>query len=134
MNDVNQSPSDDSQIVGVESSPREDLRKVATYQRGVLVCLLLQMATFAGLFMAPPALTGLVYAVYVLSGIAATVFVFLLALRVYGGAAAGVFLGLLTLVPCIGLLVLLITNSKATGILKQNGIRVGLLGANLSEI
>jgi hypothetical protein len=32
------------------------------------------------------------------------------------------------------LITLLVVNGKATAILKQNGIRVGLLGANLSEI
>jgi len=45
-----------------------------------------------------------------------------------------VLLGILTLIPCIGLIVLLVVNGKATGILKQNGIKVGLLGANLSQI
>ena len=35
--------------------------------------------------------------------------------------------------PYIGLIVLLVVNGKATGILKQNGIKVGLLGANLSQ-
>jgi hypothetical protein len=59
--------------------------------------------------------------------------VFLLAIKVYS-TGVGVLLGILTLVPCIGLIVLLIVNGKATGILKQNGIKVGLLGANLSQI
>lgn len=66
-------------------------------------------------------------------GLAGTVFVFLLAIKVYS-TGVGVLLGILTLVPCIGLIVLLIVNGKATGILKQNGIKVGLLGANLSQI
>jgi hypothetical protein len=30
--------------------------------------------------------------------------------------------------------VLLVVNGKATAVLKQNGIKVGLLGANLSQI
>ena len=61
------------------------------------------------------------------------VFVFLLAIKVYS-TGIGVLLGILALIPCIGLLVLLVVNIKATGILKKNGIKVGLLGANLSKI
>jgi hypothetical protein len=46
----------------------------------------------------------------------------------------GIACGLLALIPCIGLLTLLIINSKATGILRQNGIRVGFLGADLAQL
>jgi hypothetical protein len=37
-------------------------------------------------------------------------------------------------VPCFGLLLLLIVNQKATSILQQNGIRVGLMGADMSQL
>ena len=60
-------------------------------------------------------------------------FVFLLATKVYG-TGLGILLGLLTFIPCIGLLVLLIVNGKATRVLKENGFKVGLLGANLAEV
>jgi len=40
-----------------------------------------------------------------------------------------IVLGVLSLVPLIGLLVLLVVNGKATNILRQNDIKVGLLGA-----
>lgn len=46
----------------------------------------------------------------------------------------GIVLGILTLIPCIGLIVLLVINGKATGVLRENGIGVGLLGANLSKL
>jgi hypothetical protein len=45
----------------------------------------------------------------------------------------GVLLGILTLIPLIGLIVLLVINGKATKVLRANGHRVGLLGASLSE-
>ena len=61
------------------------------------------------------------------------VFVFLLAIKVYS-PVVGILFAILTLVPCVGLLMLLLINGKATRILKQNGIRVGLMGANLSEV
>jgi ABC-type enterochelin transport system permease subunit len=66
-------------------------------------------------------------------GLAGTVFVFLLAIKVYS-TVVGVLLGFLALIPFIGLLVLLIVNGKATRTLKQKGIAVGLLGADLSQI
>ena len=48
--------------------------------------------------------------------------------KVYG-TGLGIFLGILCLVPLIGLIVLLAVNGKETRVLKQNGIKVGLLGA-----
>jgi hypothetical protein len=40
-------------------------------------------------------------------------------------------LGILTLLPCIGLITLLVVNAKATAILKAGGLKVGLLGAKV---
>ena len=57
--------------------------------------------------------------------------VFMLATKLYG-TAVGIVLGLLMLLPCIGLITLLIVNQKATSILKSHGIHVGLFGANTS--
>jgi hypothetical protein len=42
-------------------------------------------------------------------------------------------LGILTLVPLLGLIILLIVNQRATGVLQAKGYRVGLLGASLSQ-
>lgn len=65
--------------------------------------------------------------------IVATVFVFLLSIKVYG-TGLGIVLGVLTLIPCVGLIVLLVVNGKATSVLSRNGIRVGLLGADRGQI
>ena len=62
-----------------------------------------------------------------------TVLVFLLATKVYG-TALGIVFGFLTLVPCIGLIMLLVINAKATSILRAEGIHVGFLGASASDI
>jgi hypothetical protein len=45
----------------------------------------------------------------------------------------GVLLALLTIIPYVGLIVLLIINSRATGVLNKHGYRVGLFGASLSD-
>jgi hypothetical protein len=56
-----------------------------------------------------------------------------LAIKIYS-IVVGVLLGILTFVPCLGLVMLLLVNGKATNILKENGVKVGLLGADLSRI
>jgi len=128
-----QSPSVESRVVGVKSGSREDLRSVAKSQKGILVCILVYLVAVGAQFAMPPELRLLLGLGVLVVGIAGTVFVFLLATKVYG-TGVGVLLGILAMIPCIGLLVLLVVNGKATAILKQNGIKVGLLGANLSEI
>ncbi len=120
-------------VRGVLSGRREDLASVAKYQKGILVCILAYFALVACQFALPPELRLILVLGASALGITSTVFVFLLAIKVYG-TGAGIVLGILTLVPCVGLIVLLLVNGKATAILKENGIRVGLLGANLSEI
>ncbi len=115
-----------------QSYSGDELRGIASSQKAVLVCLLgyiiALVATFAlggnGL------IAGVVCAVL---GITATVFVFLLATKIYEGSA-GILLGILTLIPCIGLIALLVVNQKATSILKDNGVGVGLLGANSDDL
>ena len=57
----------------------------------------------------------------------------MLAIAIYN-TAMGIVLSILTLVPLVGLIILLIVNGKATGILRANGIKVGLLGAKTSQI
>ncbi|MBC7815580.1 MAG: hypothetical protein IAG10_01630 [Planctomycetaceae bacterium] len=111
----------------------EDLRAIAKYQKGVLLCILVELLALGLQVAAPQQLRPLFGIGYLVASLVATVFVFLLAMKVYS-TGMGVFWGILTLIPCLGLLVLLIVNSKATGVLKENGISVGLLGAKLSDI
>jgi hypothetical protein len=125
-------PQADTGAVGVLSGQREDLRSVAKYQKGILVCILLYLIAVIFQFALPPEamLVLIVGAVLVL--VAGTSFVFLLAMKVYG-TGVGILLGLLTLIPLVGLIVLLRVNAKATSVLQQNGIKVGLLGADLTK-
>jgi hypothetical protein len=84
-------------------------------------------------FALPPDLQILFIIGSVVLSIAGTVFVFMLAMKVYS-TGLGIFLGLLTLIPCVGLICLLIVNGKATAVLQANGIHVGLLGADPSTV
>ena len=128
-----QSPAVDTPIVGVLSGRREDLRSVAQYQKGILVCILIYLLAVIFQFAVPAEMQMFVVLGTLVVGLVGTVFVFLLAIKIYS-TGVGILLGLLTLLPCIGLIVLLVVNGKATNILRQNGIRVGLMGARLSEI
>ena len=118
---------------GVLSGSREDVRKVAVFQKGILVCILLQILLVISQFVVPPEMRSIPAVASLLASLAGSVFVFLLAIRVYG-MGMGILFGLVCLIPCIGLIGLLVVNGKATTVLRQNGIKVGLLGAKLSEI
>jgi asparagine N-glycosylation enzyme membrane subunit Stt3 len=120
-------------VVGVLSGSREDLRRVAKYQRGLLMCVLVYFVSLAVPFVLPENLFIIAQIGVGIAGIVGLVFVFLLSTKIYG-TGAGILLGMLTLIPCVGLIVLLIINQRATTVLRQNGIRVGLLGADPNAI
>jgi hypothetical protein len=124
----------------VDENPRlsrADLRNTAVYQKGILVCILVYLVVYlvfaAVQYALPPKLRVILALVAIPISVTATVFVFLLATKVYS-QGLGILFGILTLIPCVGLIVLLIINAKATAVLKDHGIRVGLLGANMSDI
>lgn len=127
-----QAPLADLVVVGVKSGMQEDVRAVAIYQKGILVCILCYLFVVIGSVVAPPVISRILPFALMPIGIAGLVFVFLLSTKVYS-TAVGILLAILTFLPCLGILVLLAINGKATNILKQNGHKVGLLGAKLSE-
>ena len=109
-----------------------DLRSVATYQKAILMCIVADAAVYVAAISLSSDLRLLLLVPHFGIIIAAIVFVFLLSTKVYN-PVVGVFLGLLAMIPGLGLLALLIINKKATAILQRQGIRVGLLGANMSD-
>lgn len=112
---------------------REDLTSVATYQKIILYCILAYLCMVGAQFAIPEEMRIYLALLLLPVGITATVGVFLLATKLYS-AGPGLALGILTLIPCVGLIVLLIINAKATNVLKKHGIPVGLLGADTSAI
>jgi hypothetical protein len=111
---------------------RQDLYSVAIYQKVILLCILCYLVAVVAQFALPPHLRLFLGLGFIGVAIAATVFVFMLAIKLYG-VGGGVVLGILTLIPLIGLIVLLVVNGKATAVLQKRGYRVGLLGANLAQ-
>ena len=128
-----EAPSSNSRVVGIVSGSREDLAKVAKYQKGILVCILIYFLAVVGQFALPPQLRQVLGLGVLAVGLVAAVFTILLAMKTHG-TVLGILLGILCVVPILGLLILLLVNQKATTVLQSNGIKVGLLGANLSSL
>ena len=120
--------------------PVDELRRIARYQRWLIATLLAQLALWVG-FVALSALgagpvgDGLRFPLLftVILGCVGGGFAFLLAWTVRGPASA-VVMGLGVVVPCLGLVVLTIVNGIATTTLRENGVRVGLFGADPDAI
>jgi len=122
-----------AEAVGVLGGSREDLRQVAKYQRGVLICLLINITALILPRVLPPELVIVTSIFYLVAGIAGLVFVFLLSTKLYG-TGLGILFGLLMLIPIVGLIVLVIVNQKATTVLRKNRVKVGFLGADPNSI
>jgi hypothetical protein len=112
---------------------RNDLREIATRQRAIMFCILAYIVLIVVRFVVPPPLVLVIGLAILAVGVTSAVFVFMLAIALYG-TGAGIILGILTLIPIVGLIVLLIVNGKATSILRAHGIKVGLLGADPRQI
>ena len=106
---------------------------MAKYQKGILVCILVYILAVAGQFALPLQIRPLVGLGVLVVGLIAAVFTIRLAMKTHG-TVLGIILGILCLVPILGLLILLLVNQKATTVLQLNGIKVGLLGADLSSL
>jgi hypothetical protein len=115
-----------------------DLRTIAWYQRILIPCMLGQLflwVGYIGLFVTgfgPDDGEDLLLLVMGVSGLlhlAGAVFVLLLGAKV-NGPVLGIFLGLLALVPCFGLVMMVVASVQASGVLTAHGVRVGLFGAN----
>jgi hypothetical protein len=134
---MNENPFQSPQAAGMPSASNETLRNVARYQRGVLVCILLQLASIPVNLVLQnsevPALSLLLSLAVIAVGLVGAVFLFLLAKTLYSTGIA-ILMAILTILPCIGLLVLLIVNIQATKFLRQNGVTVGLMGADTSKL
>jgi len=98
----------------------------------ILVCILVNIGMVVSQAVIPSELRLILAGGFLLTAVVSSVFVFMLAIKVFG-TGLGVVLGILTLVPCLGLIALLIVNGKATSVLKERGYSVGFLGADLSQ-
>ena len=112
---------------------RADLREVAIRQKVILMCVLVYLLAIALQFVVPHERRAIPAIASLGAGVIGAVFVFLLAVKLYG-TGTGAALGILTVIPLIGLIMLLVVNAKATNVLKGHGISVGLLGASMADV
>jgi len=112
---------------------RNDLRQIAIQQKILIYCILGYIVFVVLQVVLPQELKLVAILAAGAVAITAAVFVFMLAIAIHN-TGLGIVLGILTLIPCVGLIVLLIVNGQATSILRAHGIRVGLMGANTRQI
>ena len=126
-----EAPSVQSVVTG--NMPREELRQIASRQKVILVCILIYLGAVFGQFLVPIQMRPILILAFFAAVLTGAVFVMLMAIRLYG-IGMGILLSVLSIIPILGLLVLLRINGKATSILKENGIAVGLMGADMSQL
>ena len=124
---------DEQAPVGLRNGTRADLRKLAEYQRGIILCILINVVVVILQFSLPSNQRFFVAMGSLGISVAAMVLMFLLANKIYGVVSA-ILLAILTVIPCVGLIVLLIVNQRVTKILTANRIKVGFLGANPRDV
>jgi len=130
------------EVLTAQVSPNdpEHLRRVAIYQKGVLIAvafylmnIVLSIIISTAGWQLPP-LVALPLALATLSAfIGGVVSVGLLGARLHG-VVVGLVFAICSFVPCVNLIMLFVVNQQANGLLTSNGIHVGLLGARMSGI
>ncbi len=125
-------PTASDRALGIRSGRHEELKTVAAAQKSIIVCILLYFCLLAATPFVPALYQFYVFMSILALGLVSTVSVFVMAMKVYT-IGQGLLVGILTMVPCLGLILLFLVNRKATKILRENGHDVGFFGADLSK-
>ncbi len=105
---------------------KEELYQVGCNQKKILYLILCGIA----ISILWPMIGGLFWTIQLIYTIITLIFVFQFGTSLKIGLAAMICILVLLFIPLIGLLTLLILNGKATRLLREGGIRVGLMGAS----
>lgn len=108
--------------------PVEKLKFIAAIQKALIIFIAGRVIGVIIALSLPIEIGPFVFIATYFIAILSTITVILLAIQVFGVVQA-ILYGFLSLIPCIGLIVLLQVNGEATNILQSNGIKVGLFGA-----
>ena len=110
-----------------------DLKTIIKHQKGVVACLCVYLLFLIGPFLSPS--EGKLFSVFMLMVVAvmAAAYAFPLETLLFNRSVA-ILLTLLTLLPGVGLLILLTVAHQTTKFLRSKGIHAGLFGANLSDV
>ena len=130
---------------GGKSSKKKSLRTVAVYQKSLIICLLnldnrkywfdrfpVDIRAYSARIGRLAVLVLIGFVSLEAPGCAGIVFAAMLANKLYNVAGA-IFVGILSAIPCINLITWMVVNGKATRMLRDKGITVGFLGADLSD-
>jgi hypothetical protein len=120
----------------VSTPQKEKLRRVAKYQRAVIFAVLVNVilnVVFGATREASPAVWLILMALALVVVGISMASIALLANELYGVGRA-VLCGLLVVVPCVGIITLLIVNQSATRFLQAQGIKVGFMGVKPEQI
>ncbi|MGH7132920.1 MAG: hypothetical protein ACREJO_13350 [Phycisphaerales bacterium] len=128
----------------VKDGKRIYLVKVAYAQRSLIFLVLAALVLYGGLIVATvyargtggpltllECVLGVSYIAVVIATIVQTV---RLSIAAGGNSAVAIASGIIMLVPCVGVLVMLAANQRATTILQKQGARVGLFGVPAGEM
>ena len=119
------------------ADPWDKLRRIAKYQRWVLVSLLISILSLLLLLLTGAQLSTLQILILRFMQLGAQLFclvsVFLLA-KQFMHIAVAVIVAILQFIPLISLVVLLVVNQQATSYLQSRGVKVGLLGAKADSL
>ena len=103
---------------------KTELLEIAKGQKAVIWLMLLSIPAYAAAFVMP--------SLPLIVGIISLVFIYRLAVSLKESAPwQYVVLGI---IPCVGVIALLVINSRATSVLKARGIPVGLMGAHRDDL
>lgn len=125
--------SSDKERVFDEAAPDTmNLLTVGSRQKALLRALLVYLLVIVGsVFL--PSVREFEQLLLLLVGIAIVYLTARLCWALYGRGSA-IVLTLLSCIPYVNIVIILLASGKATKILKGKGFKVGLLGANLSEV
>ena len=133
----------DPKLKQMGGSTSAKIKQIAQEQKNLMYCILFYLAASIGSGVLnasagpgprnqSPIIGLIVGLVALVAIIAAVVFVIRLAAKLYSTGTAIVY-GILTIIPCVGLIIMLVVNGAATKLLKENGIKVGFMGADMSQ-
>jgi hypothetical protein len=124
-------------VYGLKSGKPEDLRKLARDQKVIWVCALAYLVVTVGYWASPvksvDAALGILMPVLGIPGGIFTI-MFATKLRNMFWVVLMVIMGLCAFCPVVGFFPLMIASAVAAYILKKNGIRVGILGADMKRL
>ncbi len=127
-----QPPSDPTPPVGAKRYGPDQLKRIAHFQKAIVICVGLVLGATVGELVVPGSWQGSFRFGLGFSLLLGTICLMVQGVRLYG-VALGLLLAVFALSPYTVLVVLLLLHFKANRVLKQQGIKVGWLGANLYQ-